>query len=259
MKRCSILAAALLAVAASVLVVSLGTAQVLPVENHYKVYWLISPPQDMNMPVILKDQFGEFTVNHFTLEKLATPVDKNDEGMVDPEAHQLWWIIDVPQPSRTVTVFDQFGGYNWELGYARYLVNPALKNVTDPEMPLPSRNHYLCYEAYGPDHGIQVTLTDQFGTVQAVVLDGAYFCNPVEKTVVDGETWPIVDPFAHLACYRIDADDPPVMIVDALDQFGWFDLEIAYNECLCVPAIKEDTNPVEESTWGRIKALYGED
>jgi hypothetical protein len=259
MKRCPILAAALLAVAASVLLVSLGTAQVLPVENHYKVY--ITPGPSLNVPVRLIDQFGEIGFEDFILEKLATPVDKNGEGIIDEEAHQLWWRMDVPQPTRTVTVLDQFGGFNWTLGNAVYLLNPALKNVTDPNLPLPLRNHYLCYEAFGPDFGgMPVTLTDQFGTVDVHILEAKYLCNPVWKeNLITGEMWPIVDQFAHLACYLVDDPNPYGYLVNALDQFGWFDLDLAVSDCLCVPAIKEDTNPVEESTWGRIKALYGED
>ncbi|MDH3196921.1 MAG: hypothetical protein OEO21_01640 [Candidatus Krumholzibacteria bacterium] len=257
MKRCPILAAALLAVAATALLSSVGIAQVLPLENHYKVYVAPGPP--MFMPVTLHDQFGEFTVTDFYLERLATPADKNGEGFVDSTAHQLWWRIQVPQPPRTVTVLDQFGGNVWTTGDAVYLLNPALKNVLPPYPPLPFRNHYLCYEALGPSVGMPVTLTDQFGTVQVFVFEAKLLCNPVEKTDPTGFVWPIVDPFPHLACYFIDDPRSYGIPVNAVDQFGSFNLDLLYSDCLCVPAIKEHTNPAEESTWGRIKALYGED
>ena len=118
-------------------------------------------------------------------------------------------------------------------------------------------NHYLCYEASGPTLGFNVTLKDQVDEVAVTVLFGKFICNPVEKTVLGGLTFPVVDNLAHLTCYLVQNPRPYDVPEIATDQFdaGW-QIRLNDNLCLCVPAFKEEDLPIEESTWGRIKALY---
>lgn len=234
-----------------------GAQANLPNENHYKVYQVLNPLSTY-YPLTLTDQFGTNTVTNVTLDKFANPAAKrHTDGtispIVDPDAHQTWWKISVPQPSRTVIAIDQFGTRPWVLGNATYLLLPALKNVQYGHPPV--RNHYLCYEAIGPTQGIPVLLTDQFGDCNVVVLYGKYFCNPVEKRNA-GAIYPIVDYYAHLTCYTVDNPTLQSHFVYSLDQFRYAGLELGRNDCLCNPAIKETVLGTEQSTWGKVKALY---
>jgi hypothetical protein len=228
-------------------------AQILPLENHYKVY--DTQPLTYVVPLQLRDQFGLYAVDDLILEKFANPVDKNGEGMVDPLIHQTWWKVALEAPVRTVTATDQFGTNDWIVFNPSYLVLPAIKNGTPSDLP-PPWNHYLCYDAVGPSPDVEVTLADQFGTLITIVLNGKYFCNPVEKTHPTGDFYPIIDPEAHLTCYQIDDPNPYGLDVTATDQFGFWNLNIGSSRCLCTPAFKEGVVGTEESTWGRIKGLY---
>ena len=116
-------------------------------------------------------------------------------------------------------------------------------------------NHYKCYEAVGPTVVLEVSLVDQFDDVTVVVLQGKYFCNPVEKTAA-GITFPIVDEEAHMTCYLVDNPTPYDIQVYATDQFGQWFIPLLENLCLCLPALKQGVTATEESTWGRIKSIY---
>jgi len=100
-----------------------------------------------------------------------------------------------------------------------------------------------------------VALFDQFETAQVMVLEGKYFCNPVEK-IDAGHNYPIIDARAHLACYHVENPDLQNWPVYLLDQFVTLNTNVYFNDCLCVPALKEHTVKAETSTWGRIKSLY---
>ena len=86
---------AMLALVALALCCALAAqAQPWPEENHYKVY-LVDPPHTFVGPVQLHDQFGGYFTDMFVLEKFANPVQKNDEPILFPEAHQTWWRVDL--------------------------------------------------------------------------------------------------------------------------------------------------------------------
>ena len=255
MKRSLLLACWLGGLAILVLVGSTAYAQP-PMKNHYKTYEVVGPT--ISAPLILKDQFGTITVTSMTMTKFSNPTEKNFESIIDSLLHYTWWNFFVPQPTRTVNATDQFGFNQWTVFDALYLLAPALKNAPPPPPAPPFANHYLCYEASGPTLGLNLTLADQIDTVQVTVLFGKFLCNPVAKTV-GGFTFPVVDSLAHLTCYLVQNPkfyDVPVIATDQFDP-GW-QIRLNDNLCLCVPALKEDTNPVEESTWGRIKSLYRE-
>ncbi len=231
----------------------------LPNENHYKVYR--TQPYTYTQPITLVDQFGPTNVSYFLLDRFANPAEKRipETGdvypIINPIIHQTWWQIAAPQPVRDIVGIDQFGIAAWKLCDAVYLLNPALKNVATGEPPI--WNHYLCYFALqGPTVGRPVILIDQFGTCNVVVLQGKMFCNPVEKRHADGTSYPIVDHVAHLACYAVQNATPFTRAITAIDQFGNWQLQTNENDCMCVPAIKDHTLKIEESTWGRIKAMY---
>ncbi|MEM6793927.1 MAG: VCBS repeat-containing protein [Acidobacteriota bacterium] len=82
-------------------------------------------------------------------------------------------------------------------------------------------DHFKCYRAQDPeprDHGL-VGLRDQFGAVQARVLETERFCNPVNK-LHGGVVTEILDPDAHLEMLRIEAQELPSRVVSVRNQFG---------------------------------------
>jgi len=233
------------------LVWSNAQAQVGPAEDHFKVYDA-SPGITVPGPVVLTDQFGTLTFDTLDLTNFATPVQKNGEPTYDLRRHQTWYRISQLMPTRQVILENQFGAQTWYVKDAAFLVTPALKNETGE---LPVANHYECYKALGPSLDVPVQLLDQFGNRSAVLLEPVLFCNPVEKQVA-GVVYPIVDPHAHLACYRMDPQLQYDIPIVAQDQFGVWQLHLTTDEWLCVPSLKTYVTPAEQSTWGKIKARY---
>jgi hypothetical protein len=255
-----VLALALIALGAN-----MAFAQALPAENHYKVYNAVR--NNAFRPVTLSDQFGSFDVrDQLTFDRFSTPAEKilpdgTDYPIINPVVHMDWWSFRQPvsQPARSVIVTDQFGITQWVLGNAVYLLTPSLKNVqpdsTGGPRP-PVWNHYVCYDVLkGPLVNKPVTLVDQFGNVQVVVLAARYFCNPAQK-LDGGVTYPIVDNNAHLAVYTVQNSQPDVYNILTIDQFGFWKTSINRNDLLCVPALKNYPVPTRPTTWGRIKSLY---
>ena len=248
-----------LAFALVVFTATTALSQPLPSENHYKVYnsTAFTRIDSLN----LRDQFGKMVVNDLVFDKFATPTEKIlSDGTVypilRPDIHMDWWRIQVPQPTRTIIVTDQFGQKAWEVGNAAYLLLPALKYVP-VGTPAPTYNHYLCYEVVaGPIYSIPLTLIDQFGTAPVLLLSAKYFCNPVEKTTGDGQVFPILDFNAHLAVYSVENSIVDPRSVTTVDQFGYWQTQIFENILMCAPALKDYDLPTERSTWGRIKSLY---
>jgi hypothetical protein len=222
-----------------------------PEENHYKVY-NVAPPVEYFGNIQLVDQFGDYFVDRLVLEKFANPVSKNDEPILFPELHHTWWALDLVGEGWQIDLLNQFGLQSWQVGNPRFLVLPARKFEMGPPLPF---NHYLAYEAFGEPIMLPVNLLDQFDVVDVVVLEPLYFLNPVDK-VHEGATFPIVDPQAHLACYRIDPPLPYDIPIVAEDQFGQHDVVVLDHDCLCVPSWKNIVIRTESRTWSDIKNLY---
>lgn len=223
-----------------------------PNENHYKVYNL-DPPQTFTGDIHLFDQFGGYDVNQLVLEKFANPVEKNGEPIIFHETHQTWWGVDLIGTGWIVEVDNQFGNQIWRVGDPRYLVLPARKYEPGP---LLQNNHYLAYEAFGDPVNLPVHLVDQFSSIDVIAMEPVYFLNPVEKVTPDGEVYPILDPEAHLACYRIEPPMPYDILVMAFDQFGDWEFIVVDHDCLCVPSWKREVVQSEQRTWSDVKGLY---
>ena len=254
MKRTVTWLCSLVVVAGFFLVGKSAPAQITPPGDHYNVYNIQGVSLPTPIPVELKDQFRRSFVDIDFMDRFSTPVSKNGEPIIDPEAHLTWWRITEPPVGKVVTIFNQFGTQILEVQDPRYLLLPALKNDNNIT-PLPNINHFKCYDAVGPPPVVTVTLQDQFGTLVVVVLNPVFFCNPVEKTV-DGNFFPIVDPINHLACYEVDPKTTFNIAALVQDQFVTQDILIFQHTFLCVPSLKLGTIPTEESTWGRIKSMY---
>jgi hypothetical protein len=241
----------------SLLGVSAAHAQAQPpFIDHYHVY-NVEPNYSVGLPVILRDQFGEENTVVQFLERFSNPVDKNGEGIIDSLLHYSWWRIDNPEPIRSVLITNQFGpDQPWQVGDAMYLLNPAYKNYQQPGGQPPVANHYKCYRALGPPIQKDVVLIDQFGIRSGFVTAPELLCNPVEKQIPGKPPDPIIDPVAHLACYRLEPPQFYGIPATMLDQFGPRDIRFRDDCLLCVPSLKDHIVPTEPGTWSRVKGLY---
>ena len=230
--------------------------------DHYLVY--VAAPNAGPFGVLLHDQFEPPTTHVADVTNFfANPVSKNNEGIIDPVLHYTWWHLTPPRPfSANLIATNQFGDQQLSLYDAEYLWNPALKNVQGPgaqgDLPaaLPVANHYLCYHATGAFTPRTVTLQDQFGAYEAVVLAPEWFCTPVEKTY-QGHVDPIVRPDAHQVCYRIQPITPfPGVPITFLDEFRFGQTFLSQQIWLCVPTFKHDVTGADPTTWGNLKAIY---
>ncbi len=101
-------------------------------------------------------------------------------------------------------------------------------------------DHYKCYNSrptlprFTP---VTVSLADSFETTTEVAVKPFELCNPVDK---NGEG--IVDPTAHLHCYRTrrtpSTPQFQSQLVDVTNQFGTQQLQIYRRHSLCLPAEK---------------------
>ena len=247
------------ALACGLLSAGIASAQVIntpPGADHYLVYQVLNPPT-FTVPVAVGDQFIPFrnTVT-FTLEYFMTPVNKNNEGIIDPVTHYTWWRIDPAPFGATAVITNQFGTDQGVSVYgSHYLLNPARKNQTGS---IPPKNHYVVYDAFGLPPERPVALEDQFGPWQGVVDAMVFFAPPAMK-IYQGLQFPIDDPVDHLAVYRLLNVVPPLTTgipVIARDEFGDWQLVLGPQQYLCVPSFKTGVVGTKSSTWGQIKTLY---
>ncbi len=99
-------------------------------------------------------------------------------------------------------------------------------------------DHFQCYKAKGVPPNVVVNLEDQLGVVAGVLVEQPeLFCNPVDK---NGEG--ILNPAAHLTCYKIRAENEK-RDVFVENQFGGQTLETQKAELLCVPSDKIEVSP----------------
>ena len=104
--------------------------------NHFKCYqildWSIFEPRKVE----LKDQFGESVARTMEPKMLCNPVDKNGEGIPNPDSHLVCYAIqDDPGGStpriKEVAVKNQFGETRLWVGAADTLCLPSDKKY-DP-------------------------------------------------------------------------------------------------------------------------------
>jgi len=249
----------------AVLFAAPAQAQVNPLWDHYKVYNQNLPaPAPAGMPpVLLTDQFGQFTHQVISLDRFMNPVIKIDGPIAypinNPALHYSWWSI-TPQPfTATVAVTNQFGDQTLSVLNAQYLLNPAAKDT----VPLPAAiqppvaNHYKAYNVQGQPVNITVGMIDQFDTWQATVLLPRYLLTPVAKQIVGGPNYPIVDANQHYVVYEFQPPDPTPRTAYMTDQFLSNQLMYLYpGQWICVPSTKQIITPTRQDTWGRLKKLY---
>jgi hypothetical protein len=113
----------------------------------------------------------------------------------------------------------------------------------------PPVDHQLCYSASSTAFKIPpgVKLLDQFspsGFLPRISSTLTVHCNPVQKTLPSGGTFPITNPNAHLACFPITPrSTQPTPVVNVANQFGTAVLVPGQPNLLCAPSWKSLTGP----------------
>jgi hypothetical protein len=234
-------------------------AQIDPNWDHYKAY-IVAPLMQQFHSVELADQFGTTSNLVRQLEWFANPVEKQHGPAIypinDPLLHYTWWQLAPQAFSKDVIAINQFGDQELHLSEAQWLLNPALKNAPTGT-PLPLANHYKCYFCTGQPVSVPVTLTDQFFSRPALVAVPRYFCTPVEKRLLGGIVYPIVDPKQHYTVYDLGDWTTTIFPATIQDQFiANVQVQLNFDVRLMVPTEKSFPTDAGRSTWGRLKTMY---
>jgi len=195
--------------------------------------------------VSLEDQFGPTIATIKRPQRLCNPVDADGQGIADPTAHLMCYVLDEPKLStQNVIVDDRFGEHRLTVKRADSLCLPAEKDEVASALNI---DHFKCYStrrAKGTPRftPVEIELDDQFEDKTTIVVRPRFLCNPLDK---NGEG--IEHPESHLLCYRIkDAPGQPRFRrrqVQIIDQFSIQDLKAIRGDCrassfLCVRATK---------------------
>ena len=212
-----------------------------PLVGDFKCYTLPPGQPELFIPVDLLDQFSlepftvrnatEICANVFKDATLATPPFGESDPPITPDQHYVVYNITEAEifiPIETVLLTDQFGTIEADVFEAEELWVPADKIHFASFFPASTDIHWKCYfiEPVSPFSPILlVDLFDQFDFQAYDIIFPIQLCNPVEKSLDDGETFVgdhnIPD---HMICYEI-SDPFPVFTVGDLefgDQFQTF-------------------------------------
>lgn len=110
-------------------------------------------------------------------------------------------------------------------------------------------DHFTCYKATATGFKAPpgVRLVNQFAPNGFVPVIGkiAFHCNPTQKTI-PGAVFPINNPNAHLACFKITATQAAEK-VQVQNQFGTAILTTSSPTLLCLPSWKSLTGPPNQT------------
>ncbi len=110
---------------------------------------------------------------------------------------------------------------------------PAPEPGKDPEGVSP--NHYQCYRIRATTKPVTVSLRDQFGVAEKVLVGNPlYLCAPTMKNNKEPR-----DQRTHYLCYEDKGIKPPNRNARIINQFGDIKLTIVAPAFLCVPSLKE--------------------
>jgi hypothetical protein len=181
------------------------------------------------------------------VQYLANPVNKNDEGILDPKTHLIGYLLrklEKRQPRRWVELSNQFTQKDhWHLGDPTFLLVPAGKTFPPekPTLPEGRADHFLCYivRDANPQRKL-VMLEDQFDAKlkrkeRITRIRPLFFGVPVQKNNEQ-----IKDPKTHLAFYEITPRRTlrPPIVVATKDQLRRNLLKIQESIFLAVPSDK---------------------
>jgi hypothetical protein len=242
----------------------------VPDSTHYWTWSLVDPIFIPDQPEA-RDQFIQQyrILFNLRLHRLLNPVTKYHASGVatpirDSTLHYTWYEVQPPFPAnQTVEIHDQFypNGFTTRVDTLGFMLVPARKDTLQPpQQPTPppgAANHYLCWRIEAPSPNTYVGLEDQFRRdPQVFVYEAEWLCNPCWKRHL-GVEYPPRDE-THLILYRI-VDPYQNKFPYLHDQFvnGRFLVHQTEREYLLVPATKKEViTPTQQSSWGRLKALY---
>jgi hypothetical protein len=205
--------------------------------DHYVCYKAKFAPKFAKREVTLVDQFdqaGVGTQNQVVKPTLfCTPASKNGEPLYEETGHLECYKIKGQKKERTVLVRNQFGLRTVTTKKSALLCLPTEKNDEGAPQQL---DHFQCYKGKFPKvEKRDVTLVDQFGTVQTRAVKPQLLCNPTSK---NGE--PIHNPLNHLECYKIEPR-PVKQTAAASNQFGDETVSTKKAVMVCLPSSKTES------------------
>jgi hypothetical protein len=222
----------------------------------------IRPSNFRGRRVSYSDQFTDLfnqpdvRASVLTPTEICNPVDKNGEGIADPDAHLMCYklLYSGRTSAKKVIDTDQFGAETLRVSSPVEICLPAVKNGEgDIEAQLESiearLNHYACYRAAtepGTDgfDPRMVSLTDQFEENKTtLVTKTALHCNPI---LTKDERNVTVDPSSHLKCYDIQDPIPFRGRTNVRTDDQWYSdsLQVGRATRLCETASKELLTPL---------------
>jgi hypothetical protein len=199
--------------------------------------------------VNLEDQFEDITMSVLRPYRMCNPVDKEDEGIIDPTEHSMCYQIRDATPRfnrHEVLVENQFGKQVLVATKPDTLCTPAEKDGIGSNLDGDRMKCYRVVQKDGP-RDFQprvVTLKDQFETKETQVIKPVLLCNPV---ALNGD--PVTSPTCHQVCYRIkDVPGQPDFVsvpITVKDEFYSRSVNPFRGACrqislLCVPSLKTD-------------------
>jgi hypothetical protein len=217
-------------------------------ETHFRCYIVSKQTPDTAVTVELDDQF--IVDDIVTVDEplqFCAPTSKNEEEVLKPEEHLTMYVAEEELPTHLVVeTTDQFGPRTLEAVGSRTLLVPTEKLVNGVSLGIPTElNHSRCYEVTGAPVGESVALDDQFGAENVRVEKPHYFCNPVEKTQLDGDISEILEPEVHLTCYEIFGPQRAAPQTFGINnQIESDDFTVTAFQLLCVPSEKGTVTPL---------------
>jgi len=168
--------------------------------DHYTCYASKFSPRFQKREVLLRDQFdADAGTQHRALRPLlfCNPAAKNGEPLYEPTGHLKCYTLKPEKQRRVAQVRNQFGLRTVETKISQVLCLASEKNDEGEPTEL---DDFECYRGkFTPRFAKRdITLVDQFGTVDTEVKKPQLLCNPASR---DGQ--PIRNPLAHLECFAL--------------------------------------------------------
>lgn len=196
--------------------------------DHFKFYRCSNKAVSVEKPVLLKSLFDtDFKpIQLNALTHFGTPARKNDERLLDPQAHLAWIQIDVErkEPPREVVLENQFGFVTLKTSDEPWHILVPTEKV-EKDSGLSKVNHYLLYKALNvtqPFPSCNIKVEDQFTVERSLVIASVLYVGvPVAKRHGKTET-EIAAEDNWLLIYKLFGKETVNEHRDISNQFGKF-------------------------------------
>jgi len=177
------------------------------------------------------------------VKRFCNAVDKNGEGLVNPDAHLTCYEVRGRSPVRPQVVStDQFGDLQLDVRKQRTeLCLPSqLTYAEEPAVALapPPLDAYELYSV-GPTRGAEKFQQREVSVVDAFMDDDVELKKPV-RLGVPTQRSPVAttNSFHHLTCYTLKAPKFQKRNIQMTSAFGALDLTVKKPDMLCAPSLK---------------------